>query len=194
MSRLHSFVALVMLAVASRLIAAQEHVKQPQQQPVQQSKQRMTLSLRTPSWFGFALVCGECVTMTAAQPRPVIARIWPGGPADRASLQVGDTILAADGKELGGAELRNLLGGATPGTTMKLLVGSRRGRSTVSVTSEKAQIEFFKGDSLPVRYRGEFAQVTVDVMSMAAPVVTRDSTGAMLIHVGDHVIRLQRAP
>jgi hypothetical protein len=77
---------------------------------------------------------------------------------------------------------------------VKFTVGARRGRSTVSVTSEKARIEFFKGDSLPVRYTGEYAQVTVDVMTMGAPVVTRDSTGAMLIHVGQHIIRLHRVP
>jgi hypothetical protein len=32
------------------------------------------------------------------------------------------------------------------------------------------------------------------VLSMTAPVVTRDSTGATIIRVGEHVIRLYRAP
>jgi C-terminal processing protease CtpA/Prc len=124
----------------------------------------------------------------------VITQITPGGPADRASLQVGDTIVAVDGKEVLADDLPKTLSSAPPGTTVKLTVGTRRGRANMSVTSEKAQIQFFKGDSLPVRYRGEFAQVTVDVMTMDAPVVTRDSTGAVLIHVGQHVIRLQRVP
>lgn len=186
MSSIRSLVALVMVALVPQVTGAQ-----------QPKPNRMTLSFRGPSWFGFALECGECLTVTSksgARPAPVIARIWPGGPAERASLQVGDTIVSVDGKDLAAAELRQKLGGAPPGTTMKLVVGGRRGRSTASVTSEKAQIQFFQGDSLPVRYRGEYAQVTVDVMTMAAPVVTRDSTGAMLIHVGEHVIRLQRAP
>jgi C-terminal processing protease CtpA/Prc len=125
---------------------------------------------------------------------PVITQITPGGPADRASLQVGDTILAVDGQEIPVADLSKTLSSAPAGTTVKFTVGARRGRSTVSVTSEKARIEFFKGDSLPVRYTGEYAQVTVDVMTMGAPVVTRDSTGAMLIHVGQHIIRLHRVP
>ena len=187
MSRLRSVAALVMLSVA----AASTHAQQPS------SQKRLTLSFRTPSWFGLAVECGSCLTATSssgARPMPVITQITPGGPADRASLQVGDTILAVDGKEVLASDLPKTLSSAPPGTTMKLAVGTRRGRSTVSVTSEKAQIQFFKGDSLPVRYRGEFAQVTVDVMTMEAPVVTRDSTGAMLIHVGQHVIRLQRAP
>ena len=157
----------------------------------------MTLTFRPQSWFGFALECGECLT-TPTKPSaltlPVIARIWPLGPAERASLQIGDTIAAVDGKELSAAELRSKLGTAPPLTTLRLLVGNKRGRSNVTITSDHAKIQFYKGDSLPVRYRGEFAQVTVDVMSMSAPVVTRDSSGAMLIHVGEHVIRLQRAP
>jgi C-terminal processing protease CtpA/Prc len=163
----------------------------------QPKQQQVTLSFRTPSWFGFALECGECLTMPAkpsALSLPVIARIFPLGPAERASLQVGDTIVAVDGQELSAAELRTKLGTSPPFTTLRLLVGNKRGRSNVNITSDHAKLQFYKGDSLPVRYRGEFAQVTVDVMSMAAPVVTRDSSGAMLIHVGEHVIRLQRAP
>ena len=187
MTHLRSVAALVLLAIAAQHTYAQ----QPSPQ------KRMTLSFRTPSWFGLAVECGACLTATSragTRPMPVVTQITPGGPADRASLQVGDTILAVDGKEIPAADLPKTLSSAPPGTTMKLSVGTRRGRSTVSVTSEKAQIQFFKGDSLPVRYRGEYAQVTVDVMTMDAPVVTRDSTGAMLIHVGQHIIRLQRAP
>jgi membrane-associated protease RseP (regulator of RpoE activity) len=186
MSHLRSIVALVMLAGAAHYA----HAQQP-------SPQRMTLSFRTPSWFGLAVDCAACLTSTAtsgARPLPVVTQITAGGPADRASLQVGDTIIAVDGREVLAADLPKTLSSAPPGTTTKLTVGTRRGRSTVSMTSEKAQIQFFKGDSLPIRYRGEYAQVTVDVMTMDAPVVTRDSTGAMLIHVGQHVIRLQRVP
>ena len=190
MPRLRSFAALVMLAVAAQSTPAQQAAPG-------KPTQRMTLSFRTPSWFGLAVECAACLTATSssgAHPMPVVTQITPGGPADRASLQVGDTIVAVDGKEVLAADLPKTLSSAAPGTTMKLTVGTRRGRSTVSMTSEKAQIQFFKGDSLPVRYKGEFAQVTVDVMTMDAPVVTRDSSGAMLIHVGQHVIRLQRAP
>ena len=193
MSRTLLYAALVILALVPR------HHGAAQDRPsagTSQKPARMTLSFRTPAWLGFALECEDCGNVRAASvPRPpIITRIWPGGPADRASLQVGDTIMAVDGKELSAPELRTRLASSPPGTTFRLLVGGQRGRSTVSVTSERAELKFLGRDSLPVRYRGEFAQVTVDVMTMAAPVVTRDSTGAMLIRVGEHVIRLERAP
>ena len=179
------------------VVAAQPVHAQQESAASGKPTKKMTLSFRHMSWFGLAVECGACLTGTTASGTrliPVITQIIPGGPADRASLQVGDTIVAVDGREVSAAELPKTLSSALPGTTMKLTVGTRRGRSTVSVTSEKARIEFFKGDSLPVRYRGEYALVTVDVMTMDAPVITRDSTGAMLIHVGEHVIRLQRVP
>jgi len=192
MSRLRPIVALVTLMVAAQTIRAQ------QPSPAQgKPTQKMTLRIKTPSWFGLAVECSACLTspsQSGPRPMPVITQITPGGPADRASLQVGDTILAVDGQEIPVADLSKTLSSAPAGTTVKFTVGARRGRSTVSVTSEKARIEFFKGDSLPVRYTGEYAQVTVDVMTMGAPVVTRDSTGAMLIHVGQHIIRLHRVP
>jgi len=192
MPRLRSVAVLVMLAIGTHVADAQ------QQQPSQPKPTgKMTLRLRMPSWFGLAVQCGACLTgasSSGARPMSVITQITPGGPADRASLQVGDTIVAVDGREVPAGDLPKTLSGAPPGTTTKLLIGTRRGRSTVSVTSENPEIEFYKGDSLPVRYRGEYAQVTVDVMTMDAPVITRDSTGAMLVHVGQHIIRLKRVP
>ena len=60
--------------------------------------------------------------------------------------------------------------------------------------ADSAKIEVVGRDTLPVRYRADYAEVTVDVMTRTAPVVSRDSTGAMIIKVGKHVVRLQRAP
>ena len=158
---------------------------------------RMTFTLRTPAWFGLALECRDCAggqpTATSRE-RPIVARVTPGGPADRASIQAGDTILATDGKELSESELRSRLAAGPARTALRLLVGGVRGRSTVTVTAENSPIALLDRDSLPIRYRGEYAEVTVEVITPSAPVVTRDSTGAMLIRVGEHIIRLQRAP
>ena len=182
--------ALVLLALIPVPVAAQ--------QTGAGASGRMTLQLRRPAWFGFALDCQDCGSARAASSTarraPVIARIWPDGPAARAALQVGDTIITADGKALTAPELRDKLGALRAGATLRLTVGGRRGRSTVSLVAENGQIEVVGGDSLPVRYRGEIAEMTIDVLSMTAPVVTRDSTGATFIRVGEHVIRLYRAP
>jgi membrane-associated protease RseP (regulator of RpoE activity) len=158
----------------------------------------MTIVLRRPAWFGFALDCADCGTArpgaAATRRFPVIARVLADGPAARASLAAGDTIVAVDGKEMTTAELRLKLEGMRGGDGLRLGVGTRGGRKTVSLRATSGNIEVLGRDSLPVRYRGEYAEVSVDVFTMAAPVVSRDSTGAMIIKVGDHVLRLHRGP
>jgi membrane-associated protease RseP (regulator of RpoE activity) len=158
----------------------------------------MTIVLRRPAWFGFALDCADCGTArsgAAATGRfPVIARVLADGPAAQASLAAGDTIVAVDGKEMTTAELRLKLERMRGGDGLRLVIGTRTGRKTVSLRATSGNIEVVGRDSLPVRYRGEYAEVSVDVFTMAAPVVTRDSTGAMIIKVGDHVLRLHRGP
>ena len=190
MSQLIRYGLLAMFALLpSRYVAAQ--------QPAATGAGRMTFTLRTPAWYGFALECPDCsggVSQSTSRERPIVARVIPGGPADRASIQARDTILAVDGKDLSAAELRTRLGAGPAKSTLRLLVGGARGRSTVTVTAENSPIVLLDRDSLPVRYRGEYAEVTVEVMTKGPPVVTRDSAGAMLIRVGDSVIRLQRAP
>lgn len=171
----------------------------PLQTAAAQEPGRYTLRLKRPAWFGFALECGDaCASARSTSPPsrnlPIVARVYPDGPAARASLQVGDTIVTVDGKPMTTTELRQRIEGLPADASIRLLVGGRRGRSSVSVRADSAKIEVLGRDSLPVRYRGEYAEVTVDVMTRTAPVVSRDSTGAMIIKVGEHVVRLQRAP
>ena len=158
----------------------------------------VTIVLRRPAWFGFALDCTDCETTRAGagatRRLPVIARVLADGPAARVSLAAGDTIAQVDGKEMTTAELRRKLEGMRGGDVLRLLVGTRRGRASVTLPATGGNIEVLGRDTLPVRYRGEYAEVTVEVLTMSAPVVTRDSTGAMIIKVGDHVLRLHRGP
>ena len=189
MSRALSFAALVLLCVAPAASSAQNAPANKQG--------RMTVMLRMPAWLGLALQCEDCTGARVddlTRQLPVITRILPNGPAARASLQVGDTIVSVDGNRLSVSELRARISESKSGAKFQFVVGSRRGRSTVNLTADGAPIAVLNGDSLPIRYRGEFAQVTVDVMSMTAPVVTRDSAGAMVIRIGEHVLRLQHQP
>jgi hypothetical protein len=151
---------------------------------------------RPTPWYGFAVECGDCERSVSADTtrRPLlISRVAPDSPARRGALQVGDTIFAANDKPVSPRELRALLASATPSSSVSFVVGTSRGRFTYKIRPSSAPKTAVGNDMLPVRYRGEFADVTLDVLTNASPVVTRDSAGAVLIRMGEHVIRLQRS-
>ncbi|QDU67396.1 trypsin-like peptidase domain-containing protein [Engelhardtia mirabilis] len=93
--------------------------------PVDRVRQVLEDSLLSPSmartWLGFDL----------ADQSLEVARVAPGGPADRAELRSGDRVVAVDGREVTSAEefTRARLP-LQPGQEMQLTV-SRGGRSTV---------------------------------------------------------------
>ena len=187
---------IVSLAAVAALALLPLHVASSQNTASGKPDKRMTVLMRRPAWFGFALDCGDCRSTPAAATRslPVITRVLPDGPAARASLAVGDTIVTVDAKSMTTTELRRMLEGLRGDAVLQLTMGTRAGRRNVTLPAIDGNIEVLGRDTLPVRYRGEYAEVTVDVFSMSAPVVTRDSTGAMIIKVGEHVLRLHRAP
>ena len=191
MSRILSYVLLATLALpAMQIVSAQEKGRAPTA-----GSSSYTLKLRRPAWFGFAVDCGDCAQSAAADTvrRPlVITRVAPGSPANRGALQVGDTILTANGKSVSSRELQALLESATPGGQLQFVVGTSRGRFSYRIRPSDAPVITIGKDTLPIRYRGEYAEVTIDVLSNSPPVVTRDSSGAVLIRMGEHVIRLQR--
>ena len=144
-------------------------------------------------WFGLSFACEGCVgTARDAGSRPaIITGIVPGGPAQRAHLSVGDTVLTLGGRPLPAHEAQSALAAARPGTTVEMLIGTRRGRFNYKVKKDADSLRKVGGTSLPLRYQGEFAGVGVDVLTQGSPVITRDSTGAMLISVGGHIVRLR---
>jgi len=197
MPRILSYVALATLALAVTQIAS----AQEKSRSATSGSTTYTLKLRRPAWFGFAVDCSDCGSSGAADTvrRPlVITRVAAGSPADRGALQVGDTILAVNGKAVSPRELRTLVESATPETPLEFLVATSRGRFTYRIRPGHAPVTTLGitlgNDTLPVRYRGEYAEVTIDVLTNSPPVVTRDSSGAVFIRMGEHVIRLQRAP
>ena len=194
MPRIASFVAFML---ALPLLVGQIASAQEKGRPATTGSSSYTLKLRRPAWFGFAVDCSDCARSAAADTirRPlVITRVAAGSPADRGALQVGDTIFTANDKPVSSRELRTLLESAAPDATLGFFVGTARGRFTYRLRPGPAPVVTIGKDTLPVRYRGEYAEVTVDVLSNSPPVVTRDSSGAVLIRMGEHIIRLQRAP
>ena len=146
-------------------------------------------------WFGLSFACDGCLgDGRDANDRPaIITRIVPGGPAERAHLAVGDTVLTLGGRPLPAHEAQSALAAAQPGATVEMLIGTRRGRFTYRVRKQADALEKVGAAALPIRYQGEFANVAVDVLTRDTPVITRDSSGAMLISVGGHVVRLRPA-
>lgn len=145
---------------------------------------------RAIGWFGLSLDCPDCIDASQALRPAVITRIQPGGPADHASLKVGDTIFSVNGKQLRGPELRAALAAAETNTELTLLVAGARGTFTYKLRKAKAPTERVGVDSLPLRYRGRFADVAIDVLGADAPVVTRESDGSMLVRVAGHAVRI----
>ncbi len=81
-------------------------------------------------FFGLTLSCGECYVERAPgrvgyAARPAILNVTRGGPADRAGLQRGDTLLSVDGLDLLTPEGFERFAWVAPGQSLRLTV--RRG-------------------------------------------------------------------
>jgi C-terminal processing protease CtpA/Prc len=150
------------------------------------------------AWFGLALDCGECNDLHARAEfvaPAVITRVVEGGPAAKANMMAGDTVIAVDGEPVSARQLRVALGSAQPNQILRLTIGRATGRSSVELTARYVPTMMVKRDTLGLRYRGTFNGLQVEVMGPATPIISRDSTGRiMYIGVGGHVIRLTNVP
>ena len=68
--------------------------------------------------------------------RPQIISVTPGGPAERAGVEVGDVIVAIDGEEIAGNDLVDRIG-ASAGTALTLTVRRDGQRTDLSVAPEQ---------------------------------------------------------
>lgn len=139
-------------------------------------------------WLGFALSCDGCDGAAGSGPL-VVRAVSPDGPAARL-LQPGDTITAVNRTITDPLRMRDLLSATPVDSTLEFTMHGARGRYTVRLRKQRARYRPVAGDSLPVKYEGRLAGVGVEVLTPGAPIISRDSSGAMLIRVGEHVVRL----
>ena len=91
------------------------------------------------------------VSLTREQGYPVVARVLPNSPAQRAGLQIGDVILRIDGRDaqaLTPEQTAGLISGAD-GSQVRLLVARPTGRLEVTVTRERFQSPTVEAVRLP---------------------------------------------
>jgi S1-C subfamily serine protease len=81
-------------------------------------------------WIGMALDCGECGTTF-----PVVARVWPNGPAAQAGLEEGDVLLAIDGKSLKTREATLILHKLEPNQRFTILLLRDHRTMTLTLTA-----------------------------------------------------------
>lgn len=139
-------------------------------------------------WLGLALSCASCDGAAGAGPL-VVRAVSPDGPAARL-LQPGDTITAVNRTITDPVRMRDLLSTTPVDSEIEFTMHGARGRYTVRLRKQPARYRLVAGDSLPVKYEGRVAGIGVEVLTPGAPIISRDSSGAMVIRVGEHVVRL----
>ncbi len=93
----------------------------------QETRARIGLFLETACDPGPAEACNVA---------PVVRAVAPGGPAERAGIRSGDTLVALNGRSLATPEGRSALQAFEPGRQVRLTVTGEGGRREIRVTPE----------------------------------------------------------
>jgi hypothetical protein len=132
---------------------------------------------------------------------PSIKSIQPGGPAEKAGLEVGDVLLEIDGVKLDSDKGGDRFSRMEPGQTIEWKV--ERGGKTFTVQTKaverpereqvEAPLEPLLPDSLrPLRYTGTLSGTEIEVRGGEDVKVEVDKeTGQVVIRSGDSVVRLK---
>ena len=148
----------------------------------------------TSGWLGLALSCTGCDGAGDRQSLgPLIVRaVAPGGPAERV-LQAGDTIVTVNRTLTDPRRMREALLNTPIDSQLVFELRGARGRYTVHLRKQADRLRKVGAESIPLKYEGSIAGVGVEVLTPGAPVVSRDSTGALVIRIGEHAVRLRPA-
>lgn len=149
----------------------------------------------TSGWLGLALSCSGC---GGASDRPgalgplIVRAVAPGGPAERV-MRAGDTIVTVNRTITDARRMREALLNTPVDSELVFEMRGARGRYTVHLRKQADRLRKVGTESLPLKYEGTIAGVGVEVLTAGAPVVSRDSTGALVIRIGEHAVRLRQA-
>jgi hypothetical protein len=139
-------------------------------------------------WLGMALSCTGCDGGTDTGPL-VVRAVTPGGPAER-FLAVGDTIVSVNRTITDPRRMREALLATPHDSLISFEMRGSGGNYSVALRKRPDRMTRVGRDSLPLKYQGAFRGIGVEVLTGAAPIINRDSSGAMVIRIGEHVVRL----
>jgi S1-C subfamily serine protease len=147
----------------------------------------------TSGWLGLALSCAGCEGPGQGATGPLIVRaVAPGGPAERL-LRPGDTIVTVNRTITDARRMREALLNTPRDSALVFEMSGSRGRYTVHLRKQADRLRQVGARALPLKYEGTVGGVGVEVLTPGAPVVSRDSTGALLIRIGEHAVRVRPA-
>lgn len=154
-------------------------------------------------WFGWALACSGCgweQERGDMHPRwesltpPVVHAVEPDGPAARAGLRPADKVLAVGGVPITSAKGGAMLGAATPGQAIDLLIERDGRRFDVRLVTDPPRGRAVSRAPLPERYRGRLGQAEVEVDSADPVTVSLSEDGTeILISTATTTVRLKMA-
>lgn len=143
--------------------------------------------------LGIALGCDGCDGAAGSRSGVLIVRsVAPGGAAARL-LTPGDTIVSVNRTITAPPRMRIALMTASPDSALEFEMRGARGHYTVKLRKQPDRLVRIGAEFIPLKYQGTFAGVAVDVLTPGVPVVSRDSSGALVIQVGEHAVRLRPA-
>jgi hypothetical protein len=158
------------------------------------------LRVTPPGYLGFGFSCARCGIRDGEfffSGPIVVEGLAAAGPAARAGLESGDSIVALDGTPMAEEAAGDRFGDVQPGDTVRLTV--RRGgqdRGVTLVAGERLATTAPPPPTLRVedrvRFDGKLGDVEIEVRGAPVRVTRDEGTGELVIRTRDTVVRLRK--